>query len=62
MKVLIYSIIKDYYCAPYTNIGETFAFNNIDECFNDYDPDGNLILDWFEANRENKPLKGRDDE
>lgn len=60
-KVLIYSIIKDYYCAPFTNVPTTFAFDNIDECFNDYDDEANLILDWLEGNRENKPLRGRED-
>lgn len=61
MKILIYSIIKDYYCAPFTNVPTTFAFDNIDECFNDYDDETNLILDWIEGNRENKPLRGKED-
>lgn len=61
MKVIIYSIIKDYYCAPFTNVPTTFAFDNIDECFNDYDAETDLILDWLDGNRENKPTRGRED-
>ena len=61
MKVIIYSIIKDYYCAPFTNVPTTFAFDNIDECFNDYDAETDLLLDWLDGNRENKPTRGRED-
>lgn len=61
MKTVAYSLINDYYCSPFVHTGEDFIYDNSEKFFNEYDPDGNLIIDEFNGNRNNKPLRGRDD-
>lgn len=52
-KSLVYEVIRDYYLRPYINTGEEFDYDFYPE-FTDKDDDGNILIDYLDANKEDK--------